>query len=682
MIFEDLGKIRQRLKSVKMYNPTSNSFGNAFYGAGSGLIRGGLGAYGEKIIGSGSEYVQSNISKYFSDPQYYFQVNGHYVWNKLKIVLLPFLHRGHWTRITEPVAGRLSYKPPINDINAPDLYIPCMAFATYLVLAGISLGISGKFSPEALNWQFVKGMVGWVSEVMLLKISWGGTIAGHGSICWIHFHRNVSRIAGADHAQLFILFDSSMHMHTMKRTLLAEARSYDASKHHYLLLGIAWTQFPHAKADAMQAMGHCTLSVTGYSTSPPTWSTKPNPSTSNRKRFVSLLQNCNHINQIPPIHAKIIRNHHDQDPFIVLELLRMCSNLNSINYANKFFSYTQTPNVFLYTALIDGEGIHSYYQMINSSILPDKYVIASVLNACGCQLALRECREVHWQVSKLGLSSDRLTRMKLLEGYGKSGAFDEANQVFEEMPQPDREGVMPNQVTIVCVLYACAELGALHFGRWVHSYIGKYEIKLNHFVGGALINMYSRCGGVSGMEKTDVSTYNSMITGLSLHGRSSEAVELFRRMIKRGLRPTSVTFVGPWGRGDLGFDIFNSMARDYRIQPQIEHYGCMIDLLGRLGRLEEACNFLKTMEVAPDHVMLGALLSACKIHRNLELGEQVARSLVACGNADSGTYALLSNVYSSFGKWKEAAQVRAKMKEMGIEKEPGYSSIKVNNEIH
>ncbi|KAJ4836517.1 hypothetical protein Tsubulata_051547, partial [Turnera subulata] len=127
------------------------------------------------------------------------------------------------------------------------------------------------------------------------------------------------------------------------------------------------------------------------------------------------------------------------DPFIVLELLRMCSNLNSINYANKFFSYTQTPNVFLFTALIDGfvssglysEGIHSYYQMINSSILPDKYVIASVLNACGCQLALRECREVHWQVSKLGLSSDRLTRMKLLEGYGKCGAFDEANQWCE-----------------------------------------------------------------------------------------------------------------------------------------------------------------------------------------------------------------------------------------------------------
>ncbi|KAL7200872.1 hypothetical protein ACSBR1_032738 [Camellia fascicularis] len=140
-------------------NPQPNPFGDAFVGAGSGLIRGGLGAYGERILGSSSEYVQSNISRYFSDPQYYFQVNDQYVRNKLKVVLFPFLHRGHWTRITEPVGGRLSYKPPIYDINAPDLYIPLMAFGTYVVLAGLSLGLQGKFSPEALNWLFIKGNV-------------------------------------------------------------------------------------------------------------------------------------------------------------------------------------------------------------------------------------------------------------------------------------------------------------------------------------------------------------------------------------------------------------------------------------------------------------------------------------------------------------------------------------------
>ncbi|KAK4845289.1 hypothetical protein QYF36_003176 [Acer negundo] len=239
-------------------NPPSNLFGNAIYGAGSGLIRGGLGMYGEKFFGSGSDYVQSNISKYFSDPQYYFQVSDHYVRNKLKVILFPFLHRGHWTRITEPVGGRLSYKPPINDINAPDLYIPCMAFATYLVLAGISLGLSGKFSPEALNWQFVKGLVGWFLEVMLLKVSLlslgGGEATLLDTVAYGGYTFTGMCVAVLGRITLSYVYYLTVMwtclctgiflVKTMKRTLFAEARSYDSSMHHYLLLCVAFAQFP------------------------------------------------------------------------------------------------------------------------------------------------------------------------------------------------------------------------------------------------------------------------------------------------------------------------------------------------------------------------------------------------------------------------------------------------------
>ncbi|OMO68014.1 Hrf1 [Corchorus capsularis] len=239
-------------------NPQPNPFGNSFYGAGSGLIRGGLGAYGEKILGSSSEYVQSNISRYFSDPQYYFQVNDQYVRNKLKVVLLPFLHRGHWTRITEPVGGRLSYKPPIYDINAPDLYIPFMAFGTYVVLAGLSLGLQGLFSPEALNWLFVKGLLGWFTEVMLLKIAllsmgsgeaplldimaYGGyTFAGLclaviGKIIWSYLYYFLMPWT--------CLWMGVFLVKTTKRVLYAEVRTYDSSRHNLLLLIIAVAQFP------------------------------------------------------------------------------------------------------------------------------------------------------------------------------------------------------------------------------------------------------------------------------------------------------------------------------------------------------------------------------------------------------------------------------------------------------
>ncbi|KAJ4730366.1 Pentatricopeptide repeat-containing protein [Melia azedarach] len=511
-------------------------------------------------------------------------------------------------------------------------------------------------------------------------------------------------------------------------------------------------------------MGCYTLAVARHpvSVSPP----NPGPKIKGepyRKQTISLLQNCKHISQIQSIHANIIRNGREQDPFIVFELIRISSNLKFIDYASRIFQHTHNPNVYLYTALIDGlvsfryypDAIHIYCQMINESILPDKYALTSVLKACGCLLALREGREIHGQVLKLGLGSNRSIRLKLIEFYGKCNEFIDALQVFDKMPECNdvvastvmitcyvehglienaidafnrvkikdtvcwtamidgfvrngkmsraldmfremqRDNVRPNEVTIVCVLSACSQLGALELGRWVHSYMQKYQIKLNHIVGGALINMYSRCGDIDEalrvfkeMKERNVITYNSIIGGLAMHGRSIEAIEMFQEMISEGIRPSSVTFIGVLnacshgGLVDLGFEIFHSMTRDCGIKPQIEHYGCVVDLLGRAGHPEEAYDFVRSMNIEPDHIMLGALLSACKIHGKLELGEKIAERLLDCGDADSGTYVLLSNAYASSGKWKEAVQLRAKMKEAGIQKEPGCSSIEVNNEIH
>lgn len=509
-------------------------------------------------------------------------------------------------------------------------------------------------------------------------------------------------------------------------------------------------------------MIYSTVAIAGRPVSPPNPDSKSKNSPY-RNQTISLLQKCKHINQIRSIHAKIVRNGHDQDPFILFEVLRISSNFKSLNYASKIFERTHHPNVFLYTAIIDGfvsngsyaDAIRLYYQMVEESVLPDNYAISSALKACGFLLGLREGREIHGQVLKLGLRSNRSTRLKLVELYGKCGEFKDAMQLFDEMPECNdvvastvmincyvehglvenafevfsrvkvkdtvcwtamidglvrngemaraldlfremqRDNVRPNEVTIVCVLSACSQLGALELGRWIHSYMGKHRIDLNHIVGGALINMYSRCGDIDKalrvfeeMKERDVTTYNSLIAGLAMHGRSIEAVEMFREMINQGIRPTKVTFVGVLnacshgGLVDLGFEIFQSMTRDYGIEPQIEHYGCIVDLLSRVGRPEEAYDFITNMKIAPDHIMLGSLLSACKIHGKLQLGEQIAKRLLDCRSADSGIYVLLSNAYASSGKWKEAVQIRAKMKEAGVQKEPGCSSIEVNNEIH
>lgn len=124
------------------------------------------------------------------------------------------------------------------------------------------------------------------------------------------------------------------------------------------------------------------------------------------------------------------------------------------------------------------------------------------------------------------------------------------------------------------------------------------------------------------------------------------------------------------------------MERVFDVEPQIEHYGCVVDLLGRVGRLEEAYRFVENMPIEPDHIMLGALLSACKIHGNMELGEEVAKRLIESEDSDSGTYVLLSNIYASSGKWKESNEVRGSMRDSGIDKEPGCSTIELDNQIH
>lgn len=491
-------------------------------------------------------------------------------------------------------------------------------------------------------------------------------------------------------------------------------------------------------------------------------SNHPNFNSNHRKKAISLLQNCRNLDQIAPIHTNIVKNDQEHDHFVVFELLRACSRFNAIDYAIKVFARTRQPNVYLYTALIDGlvacglyyDAIGFYFQMIENSVFPDNFVINSVLKACLLELDLGIGKQIHGHGLKLGLCSNRQVKLKLMELYGKCGEFEDMKKVLDEMPDRDvvamtvmiasylehklvergctvfdlvevrdtvcwtamidglvrndemskaleyfrrmqKEGIRANEVTVVCILSACAHLGALDIGKWVHSYIEKHDLKVNHFVASALITMYSRCGSVEEAERVfeeakekEVSTYNSMIAGFALNGKSMEAVRMFERMVNEGIRPTCISFVGVLnacshgGLVDIGFKIFESLQNDYDMEPKIEHYGCMVDLLGRAGKIHEAYEFIQEMKVAPDHIMWGSLLSACMAHKKYELGEKIAKTLVDYGCCDAGTYILISNFYSSWGKWDEALHFRGKLKERGVEKEPGSSSIEVNGEIH
>ncbi|KAJ8428609.1 hypothetical protein Cgig2_026154 [Carnegiea gigantea] len=231
------------------FPPQASPFGNPFYGASSGLIRGGLSAYGERILGSSSEYVQSNL---------FTRRYAICSWDPTNKSAELYNGHGHWTRITEPMAGKLSYKPPIYDINAPDLYIPLMAFLSYVVLAGLVLGLNGRFNPENVSWLFMKGLAGWFMQVMLLKLSLISLSSGEAPLLDVVAYAGYAftgislAVLGKllwKHSYYILLPWTCLCMgvflvKTMKRVLYAEVRSYDSSKHHVLLLLIALAQFP------------------------------------------------------------------------------------------------------------------------------------------------------------------------------------------------------------------------------------------------------------------------------------------------------------------------------------------------------------------------------------------------------------------------------------------------------
>ncbi|KAJ0112126.1 hypothetical protein Patl1_03135 [Pistacia atlantica] len=244
---------------------------------------------------------------------------------------------------------------------------------------------------------------------------------------------------------------------------------------------------------------------------PPNLNSESKASSSYRKQTISLLKQCRHINQVQSIHAKIVRNAHEQDPFILFELIRLSSIFNSIDYAYKIFQHTHNPNVYLYTALIDGfvsagsyiDAIRLYNKMINDIILPDKYVVTSVLKACRFELAFSEGKQVHSQVLKLGLSSNRSVRLKLIEFYGKCGEFKDVIKLFDGMPE--RDDLVALTVMMTCYVE--------------HGLVEK------------AIDVFNR------VKVKDTVCWTAMIDGLVRNGEMSRALDVFREMQRENFYP-------------------------------------------------------------------------------------------------------------------------------------------------
>jgi pentatricopeptide repeat protein len=312
----------------------------------------------------------------------------------------------------------------------------------------------------------------------------------------------------------------------------------------------------------------------------------------------------------------------------------------------------------------------------------------------------------------------------MLNGYAKHGDLCNARDLFERMPQRNviswtalitgyaqanrphdaialfrrmqLENVEPDEIAMLVALTACARLGALELGEWIRHYIDRLGLLTTNIpLNNALIDMYAKSGEIKralqvfeNMNHKTIITWTTMIAGLALHGLGTEALEMFSRMERARVKPNDITFIAILsacshvGLVQTGRWYFNRMISRYGIEPKIEHYGCMIDLLGRAGHLKEAQTLLAQMPFEPNAVIWGSLLAACNTHGDPELGELALQHLLELEPDNSGNYALLSNIYASRGRWNESRVVRKVMWDAGVKKMPGGSLIEVNNRVH
>nr|XP_004296321.2 PREDICTED: pentatricopeptide repeat-containing protein At4g21065-like [Fragaria vesca subsp. vesca] len=395
-----------------------------------------------------------------------------------------------------------------------------------------------------------------------------------------------------------------------------------------------------------------------------------------------------------------------------------------------------------------------FHQLHCFNVVPDSFTLSFVLKACTRLSDFRTGRVLHCYVEKLGFRSNLFLMNMILNLYALCGEVRDARKMFDKMPQrdvvtwntmmtvlvkrgdveeaydlflrmPERNvrswtlmisgfvqrgkpkeavrvflemeeaGVRANEVTVVAVLAACADLGDLDLGRRVHEYSSRSGFGRNVWICNTLIEMYVKCGCLEdarrvfdAMKDRTVVSWSAMISGLAMHGQAEEALRLFSNMVEIGMDPNHVTFVGllhacsHMGFVDKGREFFERMTADYGIVPRIEHYGCMVDLLSRAGLLQEAYEFIMNMPIKPNGVVWGALLGGCKVHRNIELAEVATKHLAELDPLNDGYYIVLSNIYAEAQRWEEVASVRKLMRDRGVKKTPGWSSITVDGVVH
>ncbi|PON69656.1 DYW domain containing protein [Parasponia andersonii] len=392
------------------------------------------------------------------------------------------------------------------------------------------------------------------------------------------------------------------------------------------------------------------------------------------------------------VHAHVVKHRFSGDGHVKSAGIQMYASFGCMEEARRVLGEAEKSDVICWNAMIDGcfkfgdiEVAKEVFEKMPRRNVGSWNAMLSGFLRCGM---IEAARELFAEMNE----RDEISWSAIIDGYIKGGYFKEALEVFYLM---QREEIKPRKFVLSSVLAACANVGALDQGRWVHAYVKRNLIQLDAVLGTALLDMYAKCGRLDlawevfeKMRPRETFTWNAMIGGLAMHGRAEDAIELFFKMQRNKLKPDGITFVNVLnacahaGLVDEGLRIFSSMKKLYGVEPEVEHYGCIVDLFGRAGLLADAEDFISSMPVRPNAAVFGALLGACRIHGNVELGEKVGKILLELEPHNSGRYALLSNIYAKAGRWKDVEKVRKLMKQRGIRTTHGISMIDLDGTVH
>ncbi|XP_044495940.1 pentatricopeptide repeat-containing protein At4g21065-like [Mangifera indica] len=449
--------------------------------------------------------------------------------------------------------------------------------------------------------------------------------------------------------------------------------------------------------------------------------------------YVSILQSCiahKALNPGKQLHARIFKLGFGFNLYLATKFVNLYSVCDSLRNAHVLFDRIPKRNLFLWNVLIRGYAwngpyqvaIELYHRLIEYGLLPDNFTFPFVLKACSALSAVEEGRKIHEDAIRTNWETDVFVGAALIDMYAKCSCIERAREVFDKIlvrdvvlwnsmiaayaqnGKPDESlelcremvlaGFSPSEATLVTAISASADTAALPQGRELHGFSWRHKFASNDKVKTALVDMYAKCGSVrvarnlfERLREKRVVSWNAMITGYAMHGHATEALELFEEM-KNETRPDHITFVGVLsscshsGLLDEGRNYFESMVRDYHIDPTVQHYTCMVDLLGHSGLLDEAYNLIRQMRVIPDSGVWGALMNSCKIHGDVDLAELALEKLIELDPDDAGNYVILSNIYAQAGKWEGVARMRKLMLDRGVKKTIACSWIEVKNKTH